>query len=93
MPRASETSSADGRLAFGTNHCLCTGCGYYFGGVSGFERHRVNLECIDPATAGLVLNSRGYWTRPAPSIAVHCGVVETADFGTQPYTPLAGGDT
>lgn len=51
------------RLPPGTRYCKCPACGRFFGGVSGFDRHRVNAACVDPASVGLELNARGYWVR------------------------------
>ena len=66
-------------LPFGTNRCMCTGCGRYFGGVSGFDAHQTLGDdgrpvCHDPATLtnskgeslGYELSEAGYWTRPMP---------------------------
>lgn len=67
-------TGSDPRLPTGTNYCRCSVCGEYFGGVNGFERHRVNFTCVDPTTHGLVLNSRGYWVRQPPKITcIHGG--------------------
>lgn len=71
-----QDSGSDPKLPTGTNHCLCSACGRYFGGVNGFERHRVKFLCVDPATLGLVLNDRGYWVRPAPKMTTANGGVE-----------------
>jgi len=62
----------DKLLPIGTNRCKCPSCGRYFGGVSGFDLHRVGKanarKCANPA--GLVdkygkglltLNTAGYW--------------------------------
>lgn len=51
------------RLPPGTRYCKCPACDRFFGGVSGFDRHRVNSVCVDPASVGLELNARGYWVR------------------------------
>lgn len=67
------TDCADPRLPPGTNFCLCSACKRYFGGLHGFERHRVNSQCLDPAVRGLELNKRGYWVRPAPKLAIVFG--------------------
>lgn len=72
--RVAQGTGSDPKLPPGTNFCLCSACGRYFGGVNGFERHRVKFQCVDPATIGLELNPRGYWVRPAPKVAaVHGG--------------------
>jgi hypothetical protein len=64
--RVSQDAGSDPKLPPGTNRCLCSECGRYFGGADGFTRHRVNYQCVDPATVGLQLNSRGYWIRKGP---------------------------
>lgn len=40
----------DRRWGIGTNAAHCAKCHRHFGSVSGFDRHRVGGECIDPAT-------------------------------------------
>ena len=83
----SQARSSDPKLPPGTNHCLCSACGRYFGGVNGFERHRVKFQCVDPVTIGLELNPRGYWVRPAPKVAaVHGG--EPIRGGVQARPPI-----
>ena len=52
----------------GFNRCLCFACRELFGGVTGFERHRRDGGCVDPASAGLRKNDSGYWVRPKPQI-------------------------
>ena len=61
---------SDPKLPVGTNFCKCSGCGEYFGGVSGFDMHRVDRACLPPSEvaskegeAMLRLNERGYWVR------------------------------
>jgi len=62
----------DKKLPVGTNYCKCAACGRYFGGVRGFDLHRVGpanaRNCADPASlvskkgvALLSLNKKGYW--------------------------------
>lgn len=81
----------DHHLPPATNFCQCAACGLYFGGVTGFEAHRVGGQCADPAAAGLTFSNRGYWVRPASKHrTVHCGVRQTADIGTRPCMPVAG---
>ena len=60
----------DIKLPVGKNYCKCSGCGEYFGGVSGFDKHRVDRACIHPSAVAdkqgkpiLTLNNRGYWVR------------------------------
>lgn len=56
-------ANSDPRLPPGTNYCWCAECGRYFGGVTGFEQHRVAFACTDPANFSLSQNARGYWVR------------------------------
>lgn len=81
---------SDPMLPFGTNRCLCTGCGRYFGGVAGFDAHQTLGDdgrpiCHDPAglmttkgeSLGYMLSDAGYWTRPIPEGVVFTrGVAE-----------------
>lgn len=43
-------------------HCAAE-CHLTFGGVSGFDAHRRNGECVDPATLGMVERD-GIWRKP-----------------------------
>lgn len=76
-------------LPVGTNRCFCTGCGRYFGGLSGFGAHQTlgpdgRPICHDPATLtrkdgsslGYILNDAGYWVQPMPE-----GIVWTQGVG------------
>lgn len=74
----------DTHLRPGSRVCRCSGCGAYFGGVTGFDRHRVRFACVDPATVGLTLNVHGYWIQPRPT-AFHVAKAKSADFSTKPY--------
>ena len=62
----------DKKLPPGTNYCKCSACGEYFGGVRGFELHRVGpadeRSCLPPARVSdsknrplLKRNNKGYW--------------------------------
>lgn len=62
----------DPMLKPNTNFCKCGACGEYFGGVKGFDYHRVGVggdrSCIDPSAVAnrqgrrlLRLNDKGYW--------------------------------
>ena len=60
----------DEKLPIGSNKCKCAACGEYFGGVRGFDQHRVgdypDRACLDVSgmeKAGLTLNDKGYWIR------------------------------
>lgn len=44
--------------------CHCGSCHETFSTVANFDRHRVNFECVDPATKGMRLDSRGRWRQP-----------------------------
>lgn len=82
--RLTQETGRDPRLPYGTNFCLCAACGRYFGGVNGFERHRVNFQCVDAATIGLRLN-RGRWVRTPPKAPVLAGAPKIkADISTDP---------
>ena len=60
------------KLPIGTKYCQCSVCERYFGAVRGFDMHRVDGKCVDPALllskAGrsrLTLNPKGYWVQPS----------------------------
>ena len=52
-----------------TNTCIapsptnahCGACHRTFGSVTGFDRHRRNGECVDPATLPMHTDARGVW--------------------------------
>lgn len=59
-------------LPLNTNYCKCSGCGEYFGGVKGFDMHRIGVypdrRCLYPGDVAdkhgrpkLRLDDRGYW--------------------------------
>ena len=55
----------------GTNMCLCRACGEVFGGVRGFDKHRIgdadSRACATPPAMrkmGLEISSRGFWSLP-----------------------------
>lgn len=51
----------------GTSTAHCAGCHHTFSSVTGFDTHRRQGQCADPATVGLVHNdTRGCWTFPPP---------------------------
>lgn len=82
---------SDPKLSPGTNYSLCRGCGQYFGGADGFTRHRINFQCVEPATLGLALNARGYWVRAAPKVAaVHGGEPIVGGARIPPRTGVQG---
>lgn len=85
MSAAKKRGGSDPKLPTGTHYCLCSGCGRYFGGVSGFEAHRVRFQCVDPASVGLTLDARGYWRKPVPDIAIpQLGEAKLDDFSKKP---------
>ena len=66
-------AQADPKLPPCTNHCQCTACSEYFGGVGAFDLHRRGKtvrSCLPPGEVAdrhkcpsLRLNNRGYWVR------------------------------
>ena len=59
----------DPKLKLGTRFCLCSACGRYFGGISGFDLHRREGACLAPETLTnkdgerlLFLSASGYWS-------------------------------
>lgn len=42
----------------------CGACHRTFGGVSGFDRHRVEGRCVDPAGLGMSLLAGDLWRVP-----------------------------
>ena len=67
-------TQSDQKLPPGTNRCQCASCGAYFGGVNGFERHRIgpaaDRRCLplgavrDKQNRSLLrLTEQGYWVR------------------------------
>jgi len=45
------------------SQALCPTCCRLFGGVTGFDMHRVNGHCVDPSPLGMV-EQGGVWRRP-----------------------------
>lgn len=45
-------------------HCAARSCHRTFGGVSGFDAHRRNGECLHPEEIGMVRNDSGIWRTP-----------------------------
>jgi hypothetical protein len=46
---------------------MCAECGRMFTTDANFDRHRMgggDSYCVDPSTRGLLLNHRGFWSRP-----------------------------
>jgi hypothetical protein len=51
--------------------CDCAACGRKFSSLTAFDRHheldyarRPAVRCLDPESAGLVLNRHGRWAMP-----------------------------
>lgn len=44
----------------------CAGCHRTFGGIAGFDAHRVRGACTDPRAHGMT-DVAGTWQRPAPT--------------------------
>ncbi len=71
---------SDPKLPFGTNRCLCSGCGEYFTTVANFDAHRKGdgekRRCVDPSTMRLKngnaryrITADGLWASPPPTAA------------------------
>lgn len=52
----------------GTSKAHCMGCHRTFKSVSGFDRHRRDFKCLDPADCGMLMKE-GIWARPMPESA------------------------
>jgi hypothetical protein len=57
----------------------CAGCGESFSGLTAFDKHQTTdygspkpVTCHDPASAGLVRDSRGRWGFPATQASKGC---------------------
>jgi hypothetical protein len=53
-------------MKLGSRRCQCAACGQYFGGVSGFDEHRVgkhpSRRCLTPQEmVGIGLTRKGPW--------------------------------
>jgi hypothetical protein len=48
----------------------CGACHETFSTVRNFDRHRVNFECVDPATKGLIQGMDGRWREAPPNEAI-----------------------
>ena len=53
--------------ALGIAHCGA--CHRTFGGLAGFDRHRLRGACVDPAGRGLLLDDDGIWRQPMSEAA------------------------
>lgn len=45
----------------GLNRAHCSICHRTFGGITGFDKHRDNEECLEPETIGYHLNKHNIW--------------------------------
>lgn len=80
-----DTKAAATHLPAGTNFCQCASCHRYFGGVTGFDLHRIGGTCADPARLDMSQDARGYWRRSGTNHpTIHSGVGQLADFATYP---------
>jgi hypothetical protein len=78
---------SNSKLPTSSRFCHCSECGRYFGGVNGFERHRVHFQCIDPTSVGLKLNDAGYWVRKPPRmLTIKGGKAVLADISPESST-------
>jgi hypothetical protein len=44
--------------------CQCAACGEYFGSLSAFDKHRINLRCRTPdvmEAVGMFKDAQGWW--------------------------------
>jgi hypothetical protein len=48
----------------GSSRCHCSACHRTFGGVGGFDAHRVRDGCVDPQAKAMVRNPQGVWVYP-----------------------------
>lgn len=65
---ANPHSCRCGRRWTGLNTAHCTTCHNTFSGVTGFDKHRKDGECINPPEVGLVDAGRTYscWKQKGP---------------------------
>lgn len=61
----------------------CTVCHETFGGVTGFDNHRKDGWCHNPATLSMTQDDGGVWRRPRPE-----GADDFAPVGAQPLPGL-----
>jgi hypothetical protein len=45
----------------GLSRCLCSGCRERFNSVTAFDKHKKNLECLEPSSIGMSKNADNYW--------------------------------
>lgn len=45
-------------------HCAAEGCHTTFGGISGFDRHRRDGQCLTPEAIGYTPNAAGVYRAP-----------------------------
>ena len=63
-----DNLTSDPMLPVGTRFCKCSGCEEYFNSPAAFDTHRQGKgavrSCEKPANCGLVVNKKGYWSKP-----------------------------
>lgn len=53
------------RLRWGSRSwCHCTGCHRTFRSTGGFDKHRRDMVCIDPAEIGMEMDEKGCFYSP-----------------------------
>lgn len=55
---------SDPMLPFGTDKCLCRGCGEYFNSTAAFDKHRLSGKCLTPQEMldkGMGQKDSGHW--------------------------------
>jgi len=50
----------------GSGKAHCTGCHKTFRSVGGFDKHRRDFTCYDPADIGMEMDENGCWFTPMP---------------------------
>ena len=58
-----QEQEADPRFQLLTpdKRCLCRTCGHFFTSLKAFDHHRLDSECRQPLSRGMVLDSKGFW--------------------------------
>lgn len=54
----------------GVSAAHCTGCHRTFKSANAFDLHRRDFRCLDPMDLGMIMNDRGFWTKPMSEDAV-----------------------
>ena len=50
----------------GTARAHFTGCHKTFRSAGGFDKHRKDFACLDPANIGMEMDEKGSWLTPMP---------------------------